>query len=70
MEEGLEEVLSQSPGTLEREKYLPLDYVQRLSLQDEFLLGLHYRLGIFLRVDRVNIWLVFTTDHKCSLRVN
>ena len=36
MEEGLEEVLSQSPDILERERYLPLDYVLKLSLQDKF----------------------------------
>ena len=47
MEEGLEDVLSQSPDILERERYLPLDYILKLSLQDKFPLGLHYRLGIF-----------------------
>ena len=28
MEEGSEEILSQSPDVLERERYLPLDYVE------------------------------------------
>ena len=41
-----------------------------LSLQDKCPLGLHYRLGRFLRVDRMNIYLVFTIDYERFLRVN